>query len=220
MTNSATPDPRRKRSSAKGTSRAERARSRWLTESHASGPRAGAPPQPPAPQPIQPVKPRLRVGVILLYPLVLLSLGLNVILIQQLLQAQDMVYTSLDQVVAMTDDIENLMISIPIHIDEEFPVSVSVPFEYSATFPINMDVPIKTTFTVPFDIMDQTINFKVPVDMSIPINLDVPVSLEKTFDISTTVPVKFDVLVEVSLADTPLPEYLSALRSAIQELKQ
>jgi hypothetical protein len=160
------------------------------------------------------------VGVLLLYPLVLLSLGLNALLITQLLEVQNAAYSSLDQVVAMVAEIENEVIAIPIHIDEEFPVSVSVPFEYSANFPVRTQVPIKTTFIVPFEIMGKTIDIKVPVDMSVPVNLDVPVSLEKTFDINTTVPVKFDMNVEIKLADTPIPSYFAVLRQAVEGLKQ
>ena len=150
----------------------------------------------------------------------LLSLGLNLTLIQQLLEVRDQAFSSLDQVIAMTDDIESEVISIPIAIDEQFPVSVSVPFEYSVIIPIDMEVPIKTTFNVPLEIMGTTIDFAVPVDMKVPIYYEVPVSLEKTFEINTTVPVKFDLLVEVDLADTPIPTYLSELRAAVQELKR
>ena len=158
--------------------------------------------------------------MLLLYPLVLLSLGLNVVLIMELLQIRDSAFDSLDQVMAMVSDIENEVISIPIHIDEEFPVSVSVPFEYNATFPVNTQVPIVTTLVVPFDIMGQTIDIKVPVNMSVPVSLEVPVSLQKTFDIHTTVPVKFDLNVEFSLADTSIPGYLNALRQAVEDLTQ
>jgi len=200
-------------------SRAERARARWTAQgesstrrSYSSAPPAGPPPRAP--------RPRLRIGVILLYPLVLLSLGLNVVLIMELLKIRDSAFDSLDQVVAMVSDIENEVISIPIHIDEEFPVNVSVPFEYSATFPVNTQVPIVTTLVVPFDIMGKTIDIQVPVDMSVPVNLEVPVYLQKTFDINTTVPVKMDLSVDFRLADTPIPAYFDALRQAIEKLTE
>ena len=158
--------------------------------------------------------------MLLLYPLVLLSLGMNLVLIRELLQIRDTAFESLDQVVAMTSNIEHTVISIPIHIDEEFPVNVSVPFEYNATFPVNTQVPIVTTLVVPFDIMGQTIDIKVPVNMSVPVSLEVPVSLKKTFDIQTTVPVKFDMNVDFDLADTPIPGYFDALRQAVENLTQ
>lgn len=202
---------------ARRPSRAEIARTRYLSR----------PPEPPAhssPAPTAAPRPGLRIAVVLLYPLVLLSLGLNVMLIRELLKIRDQALQALDQtadqVMAMTAGIEDEVISIPIQVDETFPVSVSVPFAYNTTIPIDMDVPIKTTFKVPFEVAGTTINLDVPVDMSVPIYYEVPVSLERTFDINTTVPVKFNMNVEVRLADTALPAYLAELRTAVQEIKK
>ena len=216
------PEPGQKIENSMRMSRAERARTRWVSQKQKDDSNAGARSVQPDPvsSPTVTVKPRLSIGMILLYPLVLLSLGLNAFLIWQLLQARDMAYDSLDQVLLMTDGIEDEVFAIPIQIDQEFPVNVSVPFEYSDTFPVNMVVPISDTLSVPFEIMDSTIMLEVPVDMTVPINVVVPVSLKKTFDISTTIPVKFDMNVEFSLADTPIPGYLSSLRLAVQEIKQ
>ena len=205
------------RTGQKRSSRAEQARARYIAEAQ----------QPPAPRgrssPTAQAKPGLRIAVALLYPLVLLSLGLNVMLIRQLQAARDQVYVAVDQAVSqvltMTNEIANEVITVHIQIDEEFPVSVSVPFEYNTVFPIAMDVPIKTTFSVPFEVMDTVINLDVPIDMSVPINYEVPVSLEKTFEISTTVPVKFDINVVIDLQDTPLPKYLEDLRTAAKGIQ-
>ena len=92
--------------------------------------------------------------------------------------------------------------------------------DWHATFPVNTQVPIVTTLVVPFDIMGQTIDIKVPVNMSVPVSLEVPVSLQKTFDIQTTVPVKFDMNVDFDLADTPIPGYFADLRKAVENLTQ
>ena len=190
-------------------SRAERAKTRWQTE-----PRMPAPASPPPS-----AAPRLNVSVLILYLLVTISLLLNGGLIWLLLRVQDRVFDSFDQFTTMAEKIEAEVLSVPIHVDETFPVSVSVPFEYSDTFPVNTTVPISTTLVVPFEIMGSTINIDVPVDMSVPINLDVPVSLVKTFDISTTVPVKFDMVVEIRMNDTPIPVYLTDLKEMLQGFK-
>jgi hypothetical protein len=159
------------------------------------------------------------VSILLLYLLVTLSLALNGMLIWQLLRARDQVYQTLDQFVVMTKDMETQVISVPVHIEKDLPVSLAVPFEYKDTFPVKETVPISETITVPFEVMDTTIKIPVPIDMSIPVDLEVPVSLSRTFDISTTVPIRLDLNIEVRLADTPLPGYLSDLQRAIEGLK-
>jgi hypothetical protein len=217
------PDSRRKPSTvgsdASRTPHAERARARWLHQAQGGRGVRGRPlSAAPAPPP-QATRPRLNVSILFLYLLVAISLSLNVLLIWQLTRARDMVYQTLEQLVVMTEDIEKEVISVPIHIEKEFPVHLSVPFEYSDTFPVSETVPISDTFTVPFEVMDTTIQFPVPVKLEVPVNLEVPVSLSKTFDISTTVPIELDMDVNVKLADTPIPGYLSALHQIIQELK-
>ncbi|MBN1582650.1 MAG: hypothetical protein JXA89_18210, partial [Anaerolineae bacterium] len=161
----------------------------------------------------------LKVSIAILYVLVAVLLLLNGGLIWLLLRIQDSAYGAVDQFTTLAQEIEGGVLVVPIHVDETFPVSVSVPFEYDETFPVNTIVPISTTLMVPFEIMGSTINIKVPVDMSVPVDLDVPVSLIKTFEISTTVPVKFDMDVEVRVADTPIPGYLTDLKDLLLGIK-
>jgi hypothetical protein len=206
-----------KRTTPRRLSRAEQARVRYMAQA------PNRPTPHPAPAPAARTKRALVAAVALLYLLVFISLGLNFLLIRELLATRDQVYDAVDDIVArvvtMTNDIENEVIAVPIQIEEEFPVSVSVPFKYDDVFPIDMEVPIKTTFSVPFEVMDTTINLDVPIDISVPIHYEVPISLQKTFDISTTVPVQFDLSVTIDLKDTPLPKYMEELRGAAKGIQ-
>lgn len=208
------PDPSLQKSrtgkAISSASRANLARERWMTQP----PTVPDVPSTAAQRTAPPRKrPSVRVGILFLYLLVFVSLALNGLLIWQLVRVRDQAYQTLDQVVTQ---VEAEVITVPIQVDQAFPVRVSVPFEYTDTFPVNTTVPISTTVMFPFKIMGTTVNIDVPIDFSVPVNLQVPVSLTKTFDISTTVPVKFDMEVEVRLADTPLPGYLSNLRQALK----
>ena len=190
--------------------RAEQARARWASQKQTrSGP----------PTSKTPSRPRLNLSILFVYLLVIVSLSLNGILIWQLLQVRDLAYNSLEQIITITGNIEQEEIVIPVEINESFPVTTSVPFEYSQDFPIDTTVPVSTTISVPFDIMQTTINVDVPINFVVPVNLSVPVSLSKTFEISTTVPVQFSTEVRVKLSDTPIPGYLEELRALIQNVK-
>lgn len=197
---------------AASESRAEKARTRWQSNPQ--------PDQAPAPV-VAPVSPRPRVNILLLflYVLTLISLMVNAYLIRTLVQVRDTAYASLQQVITAVGGLENEVISIPVHIEQEFPVNVAVPFEYKETLSVSTEVPISDTLQVPFEVMGTKIDIDVPVNMVVPVSVNVPVSFSKTFDISTTVPVVLDTTVEVRLSDTPLPGYLTQLRQTIQNLK-
>ncbi len=197
-------------------SRAERARARWSAQD--SGAARPAPPLP-AGVPASPRRGRFNIHILILYVLVSGSLALNIILIQQLIQARDNAYAALAQVGGMVGQVGQQSFSIPIRIEKEFPVQTTVPFSYMHTFSISTTVPISDTMVVPFEVMGTTIKINVPVNMHVPVALDVPVTFEKNFEISTTVPISFSMDVNISLADTPLPAYLDDLQQIIQGLK-
>ncbi len=185
-------------------SRAELARLRWLAQNTPPKNSSGR---------------RLNIWVAILYALVIVSLALNARMIWELKQARDRAYAALDQLIATTEQIEQEKISIPIHVEREFPVKVAVPFEYSTRIPVSANVPISTTIVIPFTVMGKSIEFPVPIQTTIPVNVEVPVSLSKTFHISTNVPVVLDVNVEVKMSDTPIPKYMGELRAMLLKVR-
>ena len=161
----------------------------------------------------------VNVALVALFVMVTVSLALNFALIVVLLRARSAALDALDQAVAVTNGLGNEVFSIPVHVDQNVPVSISVPFAYQDTITVDTTIPISTTVSVPLDLAGQTVVVVLPVRAAAPVKLQVPVSLSKTIDVNTNVPVKFDTNVEVRLPDTPLPVYLARLRAAIESLR-
>jgi hypothetical protein len=161
----------------------------------------------------------VNITLVALFVMVTVSLALNFALIVALLRARSAALDALDQAVAVTNGLGNEVFSIPVHVDQNVPVSVGVPFAYQDTIMVNTTIPISTTVSVPLDLAGQTIVVALPVRTAVPVKLQVPVSLSKTIEVNASVPVKFDTNVEVRLADTPLPGYLARLRAAIESVR-
>ena len=161
----------------------------------------------------------VNIALVALFVMVTVSLALNFALIVVLLRARSAALDALDQAVAVTNGLGNEVFSIPVHVDQNVPVSISVPFAYQDTIMVDTTIPISTTVSVPLDLAGQTVVIVLPVRATAPVKLQVPVSLSKTIDVNASVPVKFDTNVEVRLADTPLPGYLARLRAAIESMR-
>ncbi len=151
--------------------------------------------------------------------MVTVSLALNFALIISLLQARSAALSALDQTIAITNGLGNEAFSIPVHIDQNVPVSVSVPFAYQDTIVADTNIPSSVVVTTPIDLAGQKIEITIPIKTTVPVKLQVPVSVNKTIDVNTSVPVKLDANVQVRLADTPLPAYLARLRAAIESMR-
>ena len=179
-----------------------------------------APPaQPGAPAPFRTLGCYVNIALVALFMMVTVSLALNFALIVTLLRARSAALAALDQAVAVTNGLGNEVFSIPVHVDQNVPVSVSVPFAYQDTITVDTTIPISTTVSVPLDLAGQPVVVALPIQAAVPVKLQVPVSLSKTIDVNASVPVKFDANVQVRLADTPLPGYLARLRAAIQGMR-
>jgi hypothetical protein len=161
----------------------------------------------------------LRAAVRPLYLLVALSLLLNVALVGALLWARAAAFDALDRALAAADTLGSETIAVPVHLEQEVPVSVAVPFAYADTVAIDTRVPISTTLVVPLDLGSQTFTLAVPVNTTVPIHVQAPISINKTIQVDARVPVKLDTAIRVRLADTPLPGYLARLRAEIEKMR-
>ncbi len=161
----------------------------------------------------------VNIALVALFLMVTLSLALNFALIVTLLRVRSAALGALDQTIAITNGLGNEAFSIPVHIDQNVPVSVSVPFAYQDTIVTNTTIPISVVVTTPIDLAGQKIEVTIPIKTTVPVKLQVPIAVNKTIDVNTNVPVKLDANVQVRLADTPLPGYLARLRAAIESMR-
>ena len=167
---------------------------------------------------------------IILFVLVLISLGLNIYLVWQLQQAQQEVkavvrevgpgvQTSLEQTIADLEAFQNATLEFKVAVDEEFPVEAQIPFNETIDVPIKLTVPIQQDIdtTIVIDVLGQglPVDVSVPVDVEVPIDTTITVPIDRTIDVSTTVPLKLDVPIALEVGDTELAGYIDRIRESL-----
>lgn len=174
----------------------------------------------------------IRVGVIVLFILVLVSLGLNVYLIAQLVRFQQQTQTlarelrpvlteTLSNTASDLDEIKNSTIGFNARIDTDFPVDLEIPINESINVPINTVVPIKQEIetTVMMSLfeggLEVPVDVTVPVDVEVPIDTVVAIDVDQRIPISTTIPIKADFPVEIVIGETELASYIDHLSAAL-----
>ena len=160
---------------------------------------------------------------VLLWIIVLVSLGLNVFLVVQLYNFSQQAQQSVDQVKAISEILEAVestdlgTVEVPITIDETLPISLSVPFSDTFEVPINTTIPISTSIAVKENIVvpiNDTVSLNrdaqivisvlgqsIPVD--VPIRADIPLSMQTNVPIDLEVPVELDIPVDLTI-DVPV----------------
>ncbi|MFN2136958.1 MAG: hypothetical protein ACK2UK_13445 [Candidatus Promineifilaceae bacterium] len=165
---------------------------------------------------------------ILLWLLVLVSLGLNAFLIYTLYNFQQQAKESVSEVTAISEilnaveSVELHSLEVPISIDETLPISLTVPFKDTFTVPIQTTIPISTSIAVneniavPINdvvslnrnarIFISVLGQSIPVD--IPIRADIPLNMQTNVPINLEVPVNLEVPIDMVIevpVDTEVP---------------
>lgn len=149
---------------------------------------------------------------LLLWLLVLVSLGLNVFLAVTLNNARNQARTHVEAAGERLENVEVGQYELPIEIDESLPISFTVPFSdtfvvpISATIPVSASVPFSETIDVPID-TTIPINARVSVPLPalgnilipIPIVTAIPVNLDVQVPISRSIPVQLDIPVNLTV---------------------
>lgn len=174
----------------------------------------------------------IKLSIFILFALVLISLGLNVYLILQLLRLQEQTQSfarevrpvlkeTLTEAISDLEEIQNSTVEFEVKIDNEFPVDVEIPINERIEFPIEMVVPIQqeintTIMMTLFDGgLEVPVDVDVPVDVEVPIDVVVPVEIDQSVPISTTIPVNVDFPVAIVVNETDLATYIEQLRRAL-----
>lgn len=155
---------------------------------------------------------------VLLWLIVLASVGANIFLLVSLNNARQRTQQELIKVADSLDSIVLESFDLPIQISESLPISMSVPFSDTFQVPISSSIPVETTIlvsdtiqvpindvvsinrdvTVSVIILGQAIPVDIPIRFDLPVfmNVEVPVDLE--VPVSTEVPV--DMMVDVPIS--------------------
>ena len=178
----------------------------------------------------------VKAAIISLFILVLLSLGLNGVLIwqwwtfqqrtkQTVQTLQPIVQASLSQAITDLEAFEQSTLEFDLEVQQEFPVQAEIPFQQTLEVPIQTTIPIsqeiQTTIMVsPLPGLQIPTDVSVPVNLEIPIDLLIPISVDRTIPISTTVPLDINVPIVIEVGQTGLAPYLERLRHGLTSLNQ
>ncbi|MBN1220311.1 MAG: hypothetical protein JXM69_15385 [Anaerolineae bacterium] len=169
---------------------------------------------------------------VILFILVLVSLGLNGFLLWKLNQTEQQARTiartvgpkvqeALKQTLTDLETFEDSTIEFNVAVDEEFPVQVDIPFKEKIDIPVQLTVPINQQIdtTILLDPLGTgqgfPVDVTVPVDIEIPIDTSIPVAIDRTIPISTSIPLHLNVPITVEIGDTELAGYIGRLREGL-----
>ncbi|MCB0210297.1 MAG: hypothetical protein KDJ52_13250 [Anaerolineae bacterium] len=177
----------------------------------------------------------IRISIVILFGLVLLSLGLNFYLISQFLRVQQQTQNfaqearpalkgTLADTITDLEEIKSSTIAFNIKIDNEFPLELEFPINERLEVPIKTVVPIQkkinTTVVMPIFGVDVPVDITVPVDVEVPIDLTVPVVISRTIPISTEVPIDMDFPVAIVVSETELAPYIDHISAALIQFEE
>jgi hypothetical protein len=149
---------------------------------------------------------------IVLWFLVLISLGLNIFLLVTLNNTRNQARAQVEAAGERLQAVEVADFELPIEINETLPISFTVPFSDTFMVPISATIPVSAS--VPFsDTIDVPINTVIPINarvsvplpalgnipIPIPIVTSIPVNLNVQVPISRSIPVQLDIPVDLMI---------------------
>jgi hypothetical protein len=154
----------------------------------------------------------------LLWLAVLISIGINVYLINVIVEARHQVGIVASNAAVAVGQLRTTTIDYPVHIQQSLPISITLDYREDINVPISVTVPIDVQVSVPLRTPLGVFPINVPVVTNIPISLTTVVPLDVSIPISMTIPVDVAFPIFVDLSDTPLGESLSGAELYLLDL--
>jgi len=158
----------------------------------------------------------------LLIPLVILSLLLNWLILQQGQNARLALQGALDEAIRGLAELQEERFEYTLAIDQEVPLQADVLLSHPLEVPISTTIPITTTLETEVALrwqeVEVPIELAIPVDLRVPLETRVPVELGH-IPISTTVAIRTQLPIVIEIGQTPLAEYLSRLQQELVSLR-
>jgi hypothetical protein len=146
----------------------------------------------------------------LLWAIALVSLGLNLYLVNVLLQARKQLAHAASSAATAVGQLRGAAIDYAVPISETLPVSFTVAYHQSISVPISVTLPINTQVTVALNTPLGTWPITVPVKTTIPVSLNPQVPLSLSVPVSISVPISLTVPIHLAISDTPLGDSLNS----------
>lgn len=146
----------------------------------------------------------------------LISLALNVWLINGLLVARRQAAQAVLQAAESVQDLRASTFETTVQIDQSIPINLSVPINQTLTVPIDTQLPVSAVVQVPIEVpFLGTQIFDVPINTTIPIKFETQLPVNITVPISASIPVELTVPVKINVANTPLNSTLQEAEEAL-----
>jgi hypothetical protein len=147
---------------------------------------------------------RRPVDYYLLWVVAIVSLALNLYVINVLMQARKQVAQAASTAATAVSQLSGAAIDTSVPISQTLPVSFTVAYRQTFTVPISVTLPIDTQVQVTLNTPIGDFPITVPVKTTVPINLNPQVPLSLAVPVSVSVPISFTVPIHLALSDTTL----------------
>lgn len=153
-----------------------------------------------APPPAKQAPSRVKVGQLLLWFLVILSLALNGVLIYTFFEVRQSVLNTVASLQNTVVEWRDEPIVIPVKVDQQIPFQATIPISETLTVPLNFDYPLSTvvhtSVRIPL-VGEQEVAF--PIDTIIPVHytletpIQVSVPISMSYHLQTEIPVAVEI---------------------------
>ncbi len=153
-----------------------------------------------APPPAKQATSGVKIGRLLLWFLVLLSLALNGVLIYALLEVREGALSTIASLQNTVVQWRDQSIVVPVKVDQQIPFRATVPISETLTVPLDFDYPLSTVVNTSVRIPlvgEQDVAF--PIDTIIPVHytleapVQVSVPISMTYHLQTEIPVSVEI---------------------------
>ncbi|MBI3176629.1 MAG: hypothetical protein HYZ35_01435 [Chloroflexi bacterium] len=156
--------------------------------------------------------------IYVLWLVALVSLGLNVAVINTLLTVRRQAAHGFAGAADVVAQLKIASVKYDVPVDEHVPVDSNVPLDFSVQVPISQTLPIKTVINTSIRVLGVPVPVSAPISITVPISFTVDVPVQYDVKFNTDVPVKFSVPIEIKIADTPLAKSLDDFEAMLRGL--
>lgn len=161
-----------------------------------------------------------RVFALLALVIAVLSLALNLLIIDRLDKGRIAVIEMLDHASSRLDSLSDVSIEQSFHISRSVSFSGEFPVNQQFTYPVSMTVPIDNSINVNVTTPLGPMNMPVTVKTSFPVKMQVPVTISMTIPYSVTVPIDLNIPISIKLRDLGIDPAIKEAHDQLQLLRQ
>lgn len=112
-------------------------------------------------------------------------------------------------------------VTVPIHIQETFPISARIPIREEFAVPIHTVLPISTDVEVPVNIpVLGERRISIPIQADVPIHVEVVIPISKTVGLETGLSVNLEVPVQIDLGALGIEGLVEAVDARLAEVER